>query len=177
MDEVLEKMYEDTCTAIIRDEREFFISKIKRGQIFDFNKAHDQALELWSKVLEEVEKRALAKREELLALRNVANAEVESEYSTETEEADLEDERRFKRRQYLRTKRANELRDLQELQHRAVFMMASANFQLKNEAEETRLYDEAEKLRREACLSSFNSDLIDPSSSYSTCQSLHKTAK
>src|SRR5579862_6240834 len=63
MDEVLEKMYEDTCTAIIRDEREFFISKIKRGQIFDFNKAHDQALELWSKVLEEVEKRALAKRE------------------------------------------------------------------------------------------------------------------
>lgn len=177
MDEVLEKMYEDTCTAIIRDEREFFISKIKRGQIFDFKKAHNQALELWSDVLEEVEKRALAKREELLALRNVANADIESEYSTETEEDDLEDERRVKRRQYLRTKRANELRDLQELQHRAVFMMASANFQLKNEAEETRLYDDAEKLRREVCLRSPDSDLIDPSSSYSTCQSFHKTAK
>lgn len=177
MDEVLEKMYEDTCTAIIRDEREFFISKIKRGQIYDFNKALDQALELWSKVLVEVEKRVLAKREELSALKNVANADIESEYSTDTEEDDLEDERRIKRRQYLRTKRANELRDLQELQHRAVFMMASANFQLKNETEETRLYDDAEKLRREVYLRSSHSNSIDSSSSHSTCQSFHKTTK
>jgi hypothetical protein len=149
MDEVLEKMYEDTCTAINRDEREFFISRIKRGQIYDFTKAHDQALELWSSVLQDVQKRTSAKLEELLVLRDIANTDNESEYSTETDEEDIEDERKAKRRQYLRTKRANELRDLQELQHRATFMMASANFQLKNEDEETRLYDEAEKLRRE----------------------------
>ena len=55
------------------------------------------------------------------------------------DDQDLEDERRAKKLQHLRTKRANELRDLLELQHRATFMMASANFQLKNEAEETKI--------------------------------------
>ena len=53
MDEVLEKMYEDTSTAISRDERELFISRIKRGQIYDYKKDHNEALELWAEVLKE----------------------------------------------------------------------------------------------------------------------------
>lgn len=177
MDEVLEKMYEDTCTTINRDEREFFISRIKRGQIYDSTKAHDRALELWSSVLQDVQKRTTAKQEELLALQDKANMDNESEYSTESDDEDIQDERRAKRRQYLRTKRANELRDLQELQHRATFMMASANFQLKNESEETRLYDEAEKLRREVRQSLSNTHVVDTSSPHSARQSLNKTTR
>lgn len=173
MDEVLEKMYEDTCIAINRDEREFFISRIRRGQIYDFNKAHDQAIELWSSILHDVQNRAAAKQEELMALKTIANTDAESEYSTDSEGEDVEDERRAKRRQYLRTKRANELRDLQELQHRATFMMASAHFQLKNEAEETRLYDEAEKLRREVLRLGGNDNVVDTSSSHKARQPFH----
>ena len=150
MDEVLEKMYEETSTAISRDERELFISRIKRGQIYDHKKDHYEALELWADVLKEVLLRVKVKQAEVLELTISTNSLMDSGSSVSSDdEEDLEDERRAKKFQHLRTKRANELRDLLELQHRATFMMASANFQLKNEAEETRLYDEAEALRRQ----------------------------
>lgn len=157
MDEVLEKMYEDTSTAISRDERELFISRIKRGQIYDHKKDHNEALELWANVLKEVLLRVKVKESEVSELRMSTNSLVDSESSIASDDdQDLEDERRAKKLQYLRTKRANELRDLLELQHRVTFMMASANFQLKNETEETRLYEEAEALRREVRLFSIS---------------------
>jgi hypothetical protein len=149
MDEVLEKMYEDTCTAISRDERELFISRIKRGQIYDYNKEHNQALEIWANVVEDVHSRAGVKKAEVMKLKNTAKSDADSDSSDTSDEEDAEDKRKAKKRRFLHTKRANELRDLQDLQHRATFMMASANFQLDNEEEETRLYDEAEKLRDE----------------------------
>src|SRR5438552_7819573 len=62
MDEVLEKMYEDTSAATSRDERELFISRIKRGQIYDHKKDHNGALELWTDVLKEVLLRVKAKQ-------------------------------------------------------------------------------------------------------------------
>ena len=168
MDEVLEKMYEDTCTAINRDERELFISKIRRGQMYDYNKDHNGALEIWGAVLQHVVDRANEKKAEISDLKLSNGSEGESESSIAgDEEEDIED-RRAKKLQYLRTKRANELRDLLDLQHRATFMMASANFQLKNEQEETRLYDEAEILRREVNLVRSLIDGLDPSPSYST---------
>jgi E3 ubiquitin-protein ligase SHPRH len=149
MDEVLEKMYEDTCTAISRDEREVFLLRIKRGQIHDFNKEHEQALAEWESVQGDVRERTHLKKCEIVELRSLGSSEPDSETSAASGDEDVEADRRAKRRKMLRTKRANELRDLQDLQHRATFMMASAYFQLKNEKEETRLYDEAEKLRRE----------------------------
>jgi hypothetical protein len=152
MDEVLDKMYEDTSTSIIRDERELFITKLKCGQIYDFQKDHKQALELWTDVLECVLSRVNVKQSEILELKASGDSDAGSDTSVASDDDDVEDARRAKKLQYLRTKRANELRDLLDLQHRATFMMASANFQLKNEEEETRLYDEAERLRREVFL-------------------------
>ena len=158
MDEVLEKMYEDTSAATSRDERELFISRIKRGQIYDHKKDHNGALELWTDVLKEVLLRVTVKKAEVLELRISTNSVAESESSGLSEDdEDLEDERRAKKLQHLRTKRGNELRDLLELQHRATFMMASANFQLKKEAEEiedllSQLEDEASYLEfKEYC--------------------------
>lgn len=172
MDEVLEKMYEDTSTTISRDERELFISRIKRGQIHDHNKDHNDALEIWAAVLEEVVCRVKVKQVEVSDLK-VSSSSSESDSSVASDDEDIEDERRAKRLQYLRTKRGNELRDLWDLQHRATFMMASANFQLKNEAEETRLYDNAEALRRDVGPVYSMADDLDSSSSYSTRQSLY----
>jgi len=154
MDEVLEKMYEDTSAAITKDERELFIGKIKEGQIYDHKEHRERALEIWTNVLNEVLKRVTAKQGEARELKEMGGLEMQTETSvasdSEEEEDDVvEDERIARRRKYLRTKRGNELRDLLDLQHRATFMMASAHYQLKNEGEETRLYDEAEKLRRE----------------------------
>jgi hypothetical protein len=149
MDEVLEKMFEDTSTAISRDEREWFIAKIRRGQILDHNKDHTGALELWKGVLDEVIGRVKIKQRDMLDLRVSTSSEADLDSSTSSDEEDVEDERRAKRLRYLRTKRANELRDLLDLQHRTTFMMANANFQLKHAEEETRLYDEAEALRGE----------------------------
>lgn len=155
MDEVLEKMYEDTSAAITKDERELFIGKIKEGQIYDHKEHRERALEIWTNVLDEVLKRVTAKQAEARELKDTVGLEMQTETSvasdSEEEEEDdiVEDERIARRRKYLRTKRGNELRDLLDLQHRATFMMASAHFQLQNEGEETRLYDEAEKLRRE----------------------------
>jgi hypothetical protein len=177
MDEVLEKMYEDTSTAISRDEKELFISRIKRGQIYDHNKDHNKAVELWKGVLEEVVSRVKFKQTEVSDLKISADSEAESENSVTSDDEDVEDERRAKRRQYLRTKRANELRDLLDLQHRATFMMASANFQLKNEVEETRLYEEAEALRQKVPQSCVLSDRQDSSTSYQTRKSLYQAAE
>lgn len=155
MDEVLDKMYEDTSTTINRDEREKFLAIIKRGQIYDYKKDHNGALQIWSEVLEQILARVKAKETEVLELKVSTALEEETDTSVssdnEQDEDEVEEGRRARKRQYLRTKRANELRDLQDLQHRTVFMMASANFQLKNENEETHLYDEAERLRREVC--------------------------
>ena len=149
MNEVLEKMFEDTSTAISRDEREMFIAKITRGQILDHQKDHNGALELWKDVFGEVLRRVKVKQTENLDLKVSQNSEAELDSSSSSDEEDPEDERRAKKLRFLRTKRANELRDLLDLQHRAIFMMANANHQLNNEDEETRLYDEAEALRRE----------------------------
>ena len=148
MDEVLEKMFEDTSTAISRDEREMFVAKIKRGQILDYQKDHHGALELWKNVLEQVLRRVKMKETEILHLKVPQTSEAEFDTSSSSDEEEFEDERRAKKRRYLRTKRANELKDLLDLQHRAIFMMASAYYQLKNENEETRLYEEAEAVRR-----------------------------
>jgi E3 ubiquitin-protein ligase SHPRH len=147
MDEVLEKMYEDTSTAISRDERELFVNQIKRGQIYDHNKDHEVAINLWQHVLDEVLVRVAAKEKDVSLLK-VSNA-IESGSDTDSSEADdEEDDHQTKKLIHLRTKRGNELRDLWDVQHRSTFLMASAYFQIKNESEETRLYDEAEKLRR-----------------------------
>jgi E3 ubiquitin-protein ligase SHPRH len=155
MDEVLDKMFEETSTAINRDERELFISRIKRGQIYDHKKDHVKALEQWEYVLEDIVQRVKIRQTDVLDIKSLANSDAESESSVVSDDESNEDERQAKKLQYLRTKRANELRDLLDLQHRATFMMASAHFQLKNETEETRLYDEAETLRREV-LPKFN---------------------
>lgn len=149
MDEVLEKMFEDTLTAISRDEREMFIAKIKRGQILDHQKDHNGALGIWKDVLDDVTRRAKVKQTEIIDLKVSQNSEAELDSSSSSDEEGVEEARRTKKLRYLRTKRATEYKDLLDLQHRATFMMASANFQLKNEEEETRLYDEAEALRRE----------------------------
>jgi hypothetical protein len=151
MDEVLEKMYEETSTAIARDERDYFITRIKRGQIYDFQKKPSQALDLWCEVLESVVSRVISKQEEVRELDVATGSETASDISNmhDDGENDIEEIRRTKKLQALRTKRGNELRDLLDLQHRVTFMMASANFQLKNEDEETRLYEDAERLRQE----------------------------
>jgi E3 ubiquitin-protein ligase SHPRH len=150
MDEVLDKMYEDTCAALSRDERELFITRLKKGQIYDHCKDHEQALLIWGEVLEEVAKRALRKLDEVQRLKSDLDSDAESTSSiASTFEESCKEELKAKKVKSLRTRRGNELRDLQDLQHRATFMMASANFQLKNEKEEISLYEEAEKLRRE----------------------------
>lgn len=150
MDEVLEKMYEDTSTAISRDERELFVNQIKRGQIFDHNKDHEAAIDLWQHVLDEVLVRVAAKEKEVSLLK--VSDTIESGSDTDSEADDEEDDHQTKKLIHLRTKRGNELRDLWDIQHRSTFLMASAYFQLKNESEETRLYDEAEKLRRDVAI-------------------------
>jgi E3 ubiquitin-protein ligase SHPRH len=151
MDEVLEKMYEDTSTAICRDERELFVNQIKRGQIFDHNKDHEAAIDLWQQVLDEVLVRVTAKEKEVTLLK--ASNTIESGSDTDSSETDdEEDDHQNKKLIHLRTKRGNELRDLWDVQHRSTFLMASAYFQIKNESEETRLYDEAEKLRRDVAI-------------------------
>ena len=150
MDEVLEKMDEDTSAAINRDERELFIIRIKQGQIYDYKREHERALTLWGNVLEEVKLRVKTKRAEASQLKGPMDGDTSSSsLSTSDDSDDAQDERRARKCRYLRTKLGHELRDLQDLQHRATFMMASANFQLKNEKEEIRLYGEAEHLRHE----------------------------
>lgn len=150
MEEVLDKMYEDTCTAISKDEREQFIARIKRGQIYDFQKQHKEALEVWEEVFADTSERVNTKLAEVLELKGSVGEEVDSDSDSSdgSEIGDVEDNRKAKKIKFLRTKRGNELRELQSLQHRATFMMASANFQLGNQEEETRLYDQAELLRR-----------------------------
>lgn len=147
MDEVLDKMYEDTSTAISRDERELFLCQIKRGQIYDSNKDHQAAIVEWQHILDEVVVRVQAKMKEISSLETSNNSQAGSDVSDRSDDEDITEDRRAKRLTHLRSKRGNELRDLWDIQHRTTFLMASAYFQIKNTAEETRLYDEAEKLR------------------------------
>jgi len=173
MDEVLEKMYEDTATAISRDERELFVDQIKRGQIYDHNKDHQAAIDLWQHVLDEVLVRVAAKEKEVSLLKISTTNESSSDTDSSGDD-DVEDDRRTKKLIHLRTKRGNELRDLWDIQHRSTFLMASAYFQIKNESEETRLYDKAEKLRRDVTIiSSLLSLIVDPAASHQTSQSFH----
>ena len=179
MDEVLEKMFEDTCTAIARDERELFIARIKRGQIYDHLKEHERALELWTHILEDVQARADLKREEVLLLKSSDASEAgytsDSTSASQDEDGgcDVEEGRNLRKIKHLRTKRANELRDLQDLQHRATFMMANANFQLEKAEEETRLYDDAEKLRRQVKPNSTFSLYLDLTTPHPKSQSFY----
>jgi len=176
MDEVLEKMYEDTSTAISRDERELFVSQIKRGQIYDYNKEHQVALDIWQQVLREVIVRVRAKEREVSSLKISTESQAGSDLSDSSDEHDNGDYRRTKKLMHLRTKRGNELRDLWDVQHRTTFLMASAYFQIKNETEETRLYDEAEKLRRDVWILWYSLPLIlDSPPSNSTSESFHQT--
>jgi len=176
MDEVLEKMYEDTSAAISRDERELFVSQIKRGQIYDHNKEHQAAIDIWQHVLCEVIVRVRSKEREVSSLKISSESQAGSDLSDSSDEDDNGDYRRMKKLTHLRTKRGNELRDLWDIQHRTTFLMASGYFQIKNETEETRLYDEAEKLRRDVWILCYSLPLtLDSSPSNSTSASFHQT--
>lgn len=164
VDEVLNAMLEQSETSVRGDERSLLSSKLARGQIYENSPRVREALAVWEEVKTETTKlvkearskldAAVAEEKQLLAAMQSGKTDQDGD-----SESDLDLEANGRLAELRRR-----LRGTLELHHRAIFFCASANFQIRDNAEMTepdseefkRLkkleddgYDEAKAIRRE----------------------------
>ncbi len=136
MDEVLHVMLKNAKLRASKVQRELWILLIEKGQIMDYMKEHEAALNLWITVSNESQ--YAAKR--LLDESDERFPETNDKYfihDTSPGSGSLAD--------------SVDNRLLLEISHKAVFFAACAFFQLKDMDNEKAYYDQAEKIRLQVC--------------------------
>jgi E3 ubiquitin-protein ligase SHPRH len=95
MEEVLNTMIEQSDTSVKSNQRAYYSSKLKRGQLLENGPLVKNALSIWDAVRAEISTFVLAAREELeIAIKNAKDIEFENASDTETdsEDKEIEDE-------------------------------------------------------------------------------------
>lgn len=160
--EVLDAMIEQSEISIRADQRTLFLNKLTRGQLYEESPRVKEALNLWQDVLDGSTKIVESCRKQLeLELSLVKPAVAKTNSSNGSDDSDAEADE-------INTGRVGDarrrLRSALEIQHRAVFFVATAHYQIKTNPDMTepdsdeyrRLeqlelagYDEAKLIRRE----------------------------
>jgi len=159
VDQVLETMLEQTELNIRSDQRSLFISRLKRGQLFENSPRVKEASAIWKHVIEDANAIVFECRQQLqreieaskvdrLAARKSKNKEASSDDESSDDDSEANDEAST-RIGILR----NRLNTILEVQHVAVFFCANAYFQIKSNEEMTKPgsdeFKELEKLETE----------------------------
>jgi E3 ubiquitin-protein ligase SHPRH len=134
MSEVLHTMHEDAKTTISRLEREIWSVDLDIGQILDFQKDTEKALNVWTSVLRDVEQKIASLSEKPVS----QLSEPYDMVNTDEDDIDTKTEK----------KSNTARRSLLDIQHRATFLIACAYVILKDETREKEFYDKAEYIRR-----------------------------
>ncbi|KAI0129308.1 hypothetical protein F4776DRAFT_628375 [Hypoxylon sp. NC0597] len=165
VDEMLEIMIEQSESAIIADQRTYLLEMVKQGQLLEARPELEAAIELWQQVVGEVEilvnECRMQIEKTLEAARQAGSGEILDEAANGS--PDDEDPNKSKTARQIGEYRRR-LRSMLDVQHRAVFFIASAYFRLKTnrsmiapnskevemlEAKEVTNYDTAKSIRKE----------------------------
>jgi E3 ubiquitin-protein ligase SHPRH len=162
VEEVLQVMTDQNDAALRAEERNWLLSKLKRGQVFEQAKKSQDALDVWLNVLGYSAKLVDECREELEKETMIDNAkEAAKEIEREDEKAGEEEDERSQTR--LGTLR-NRLRTTLEVLHMATFFTGNAYYQLRSDESavpsnsekfkeleelETSAYERAKQIRKE----------------------------
>lgn len=173
VDEVLNAMLEQSETTIRGDERMLLASKLARGQLYENGPRVKDALQVWEEVRAETSKLVEESRVKLSAAideEKKALAERRGQNGSSPINVDSDDELDDMEANVRVIEVRRRLRGSLELHHKAVFFCASANFQIRDNAEMTepesdefkRLkkleddgYDAAKAIRREILQETF----------------------
>ncbi|KAH8646058.1 SNF2 family N-terminal domain-containing protein [Tricladium varicosporioides] len=168
VDEVLDLMMEQVEVAIRTDQRNLLVSKLKRGQLYENSPRVKEALAIWieaaTEALEVVEDCREQLHQELERSAEEAKSSMKSSRnSTDSDAESIDAQKETEETSRLGTLR-NRLRSALEVQHMAIFLCASAHFQIKTRPEMTEPdsdefrtleklevdgYEDAKKLRQE----------------------------
>ncbi|KAI0024360.1 SNF2 family N-terminal domain-containing protein [Xylariomycetidae sp. FL0641] len=139
IEEVLDAMIEQSDAMIRNDQRTWLVNKLKRGQLLETCMRIKNAVALWQEVLKEAEPILANCREQLqieLEKASQAAAEKRSQdagsHGSEEELDTPEDEAETAKVGECRRK----LRSALDIKHRAVFLIASAYYQMKTDEDE-----------------------------------------
>ncbi|KAH9910010.1 SNF2 family N-terminal domain-containing protein [Xylariomycetidae sp. FL2044] len=149
IEEVLNAMIGQVEKQIRNDQRTCMVNKLRRGQFLENSPRVKEALAIWTEVLQQIEPIIVNCREQLrIDLENAKQAGIEEELDgqddsrSEPESADgggdlpeMESEKDVLRRRL--GKARLRLLSALDIQHRAVFFIASAYFQIKSNEEMT----------------------------------------
>ncbi|CAJ2507850.1 Uu.00g090360.m01.CDS01 [Anthostomella pinea] len=164
IDEVLDAMIDQSDFNVKTEQRTWLISKLKRAQLLDNSPRVREALAIWEEVREDIQSIVAECRKELEA-EVVKAKQAELERRLEEVEAAANDNQG---KTEANTSRVGEyrrrLRSALDIEHRVVFFIASAHYQIKSdedmtkpgsdkftrlERRETEGYERAKEIRRE----------------------------
>ncbi|KAI1410942.1 hypothetical protein F5Y13DRAFT_67951 [Hypoxylon sp. FL1857] len=131
VEEMLETMIEQLESAIKVDQRTYLLEMIKRGQLLE---DLESAIKLWQQIIDEVEVLVDECRKQVVDALEKARQAGSDENLEESE--DDEDVNKSKTARQLSEYRRR-LRWMLDVQHRAVFFMASAYYELKSDENKT----------------------------------------
>jgi E3 ubiquitin-protein ligase SHPRH len=172
VDEVLEAMLDQSEISLRADQRALLLAKLRRGQTFENSPQVQQALEIWTEVLQEAGTMVLECRGQLAREIETTGANGKTMDGNEGEEDLSEGEAQgstdYANNSPEATSRIgtfrNRLRAALEIEHMALFFRANAHFQIKSNPDmtdpdsqafrdlehlETEGYELAKKLRQE----------------------------
>ncbi|OTA83102.1 hypothetical protein M434DRAFT_84181 [Hypoxylon sp. CO27-5] len=173
VDEMLEIMIEQSESATKADQRIYLLEMVKRGQLLEARQELEAAIELWQKVVGEVEilvdecRRQIEKATE--EARQAGSDEILDEAANGS--PDDEDPNKSKTARQIGEYRRR-LRSMLDVKHRALFFIASAFYKLKNKAapgtdefkmledKEVTGYDTAKSIRKEMLRETHNKVML-----------------
>lgn len=136
IEEVLETMIEQAGSSIKTDQRLWITSKLDRGQLLENSPRVKEALAIWEEALKELRNIVKECRKQLqVEMENAKEAETVEASKAEADSGDEESEE-DRDSSRLGDARRN-LRYALDLEHKAVFFIASAQFQIKSNVDMT----------------------------------------
>ncbi|KAI1498559.1 SNF2 family N-terminal domain-containing protein [Biscogniauxia marginata] len=135
IEEVLDLMIEQSESLIKADQRAYLVSKLKRGQLLENSPRVKEALAIWEEVRDEIQPIVAGCREQLsIEIEKASQARVEEILEEDDGEKSHDYEDFFESKSD--TARVGEcrrkLRSALDIEHRAIFFIASAYYQIKS---------------------------------------------
>ncbi|KAK9471884.1 SNF2 family N-terminal domain-containing protein [Dipodascopsis tothii] len=159
--DVLDAMYDSAQSALLTDERNFWVSKIQRAQLLEQDGQREASLTLWHECLAGIDATLAESRKQLAVELERAPAAPEKPTAPPGVPVGSAEETEYLdglRRQAKEREDGHKAKVLQmrgrvrswlELEHRCLFFIASINFQLEQKSLEDEFYGRAEAARRE----------------------------
>ncbi|ORY71999.1 E3 ubiquitin-protein ligase [Pseudomassariella vexata] len=139
IEEVLEAMIEQSESAIRTDQRNYLVNKLKRGQLLENSPRVRESLQIWQEVLDEVKVSVAESREQLQAevlhAKQAGIDELDDSQSKSSESFKNADEEQIRTRV---GEARRKLRSALDMEHRAVFFIANAYYQMKSNEDMTK---------------------------------------